>query len=450
MEQFKKYSSEAEYVADASARASAKKTIVSVVADSEAKFDGYGVFVEKEFTKDGDLVVYDATHGVRFIDGDTLPATKALTTALLSALGVTAVAVVFRYKDRVVGVDVVWGPNQRWAAGFQIAIYGVDTTNGGSFTISHNTSTDIAITYSAGTTLSEVAAAIKSACGAALYGTDYWAATVDEAKGAIVLTLNYYIQCTSLEVTGASGGEYSHQITPLHYQNCELSSLGLDIIQDNVVYRKNGYSTYYAGTNLARMIERYSTNGSANTKQPVKHSEILKESVFNATDNPLVYEYYNGDYSAYIADQMVMRPYSKGMLEPKQHTFGENTRKLATITYPDIDGVPQPAFPFAAWAVGYDPMGVGADSGTHIGAGDWFCMDADLGAAFLAERALDGSDAINRTLTKTGNTWRPQDATVWTETSYNVRNSMVLYSNGNLSGNIRYGSYRTRAVAAFD
>lgn len=450
MEQFKKYSSEAEYSADASTRAAAKKTIVSVVANSIAKYDGYGVFVEKEFVKDGDLVVYDATHGVRFIDGDTLPATKALTTTMLSALGVKAVAVVFKYKGRTVGVDINWGPYQRWAAGFQIAIYGIDTANGGSFTIAHNATTNIDVAYSAGSTLSEVAATIKTACAAALYGSDYWTTSVNEEANAIVLTMNYYLQCTSLEVVNASAGEHSRQITPLHYQNCNFSDIGVDITQDNVIHRKSGLATYYAGINYERLLERYRTNGNSNTKQPVKHSEILKEAVFTAEDNPLVYEYYNGSYEAYIADQMAKRPYSKGMLEPKQHTFGENTRKLAAITYLDINGEQQPAFPFAHWAVNYDPMSIGVESGTHIGAGDWFHMDADMGAAFLADRKIDGSDIINRTLAKVGATWRPQDMSVWTETSYNVRTSMIVNSYGNLTGYSRYGSDRTRAVSAFD
>lgn len=450
MEQFKKYSSEAEYVAGASARASAKKTIISVVADSVAKFDGYGVFVEKEFVKNGDLIVYDATHGVRFIDGDTLPATKALTTTMLSSLGVKAVAVVFKYKGRTVGVDINWGPYQRWAAGFQIAIYGIDTANGGSFTIAHNATTNIDIAYSAGSTLSEVANTIKTTCATALYGLDYWTATVNEEAGAIVLTMNYYLQCTSLEVVNASAGEYSRQITPIHYQNCNFVDIGVDIVQDNVVYRKNGLATYYAGINYERMLARFRTNGSASTNQPVKHSEILNEAVFTAEDNPLVYEYYNGSYEAYIADQMAKRPYSKGMLEPKQHTFGENTRKLAAITYLDINGEQQPAFPFAHWATNYDPMGIGVESGTRIGAGDWFNMDADMGAAFLADRKIDGSDIINLTLAKVGATWRPQDMSVWTETSYSVRYSMIIYSNGYLTGSYRCNSIRPRAVAAFD
>ena len=450
MEQFKKYSSEAEYSADASTRAAAKKTIVSVVANSIAKYDGYGVFVEKEFVKDGDLVVYDATHGVRFIDGDTLPATKALTTTMLSSLGVKAVAVVFKYKGRTVGIDVNWGPYHRWAAGFQIAIYGINTTNGGSFTIAHNATTNIDVAYSAGSTLSEVAATIKTACGAALYGADYWATSVDEESSAIVLTMNYYLQCTSLEVVSASAGEHSRQITPLHYQNCNFSDIGVDITQDNVIHRKSGLATYYAGINYERLLERFRTNGSSSTKQPVKHSEIIKEAVFTAEDNPLVYEHYNGSYEAYIADQMAIRPYSKGMLEPKQHTFGENTRKLAAVTYPDINGEQQPAFPFAYWAVNYDPMGVGFEAGTHIGAGDWFNMDADMAAAFMADRKVDGSDIINQTLAKVGATWCPQDSTVWTETSYSVRYSMFCLSNGYLTINLRYITSRTRAVSAFD
>ena len=172
--------------------------------------------------------------------------------------------------------------------------------------------------------------------------------------------------------------------------------------------------------------------------------------MFTAEDNPLVYEYYNGSYEAYIADQMAKRPYSKGVLEPKQHTFGENTRKLAAITYLDINGEQQPAFPFAHWATNYDPMGIGVESGTRIGAGDWFNMDADMGAAFLADRKIDGSDIINLTLAKVGATWRPQDMSVWTETSYSVRISMVILSNGSLLINYRYLSSRTRAVSAFD
>lgn len=444
MQSINKYTTNEEYTADASRRKALKASTISLIESTgECKIEGYGVFVEKIFAKFGDVVVYDATHGVRFIDHASLPATASETTTMLNAMGVTAVGVVFDNDGSKVYVMAAKAQSARWAEGFIVYVHGV-STSGGGFTLTYN-DVVIPITYSSGT-LADIATQIKAALDASSLGA-HWVVSVD--GNDISIAWHWYTpHISSVAISGAKKGETMTQITPIDYQTTLVSDVIGEEYPTYYVLRKVGNLVSYAGCHYERFLQYYREKGNEDKNQSILHYGVLRESVFNEVDNPIVYAHYNGDYEAYVRDHLIKDPTHKGaMLDRKSK---HNTVRLAGAKYTDIHGVEKPIYPAAYLCHNFDPLALGENSGTNIGLHDWVLPSFAILKKLMEQTEIGGTDALNQTLSKlSGGNCRPESSYIWSSTQYNAAGSWYYSAYGNMYTGNNYSSYTVSAVSAF-
>ena len=408
MKYLRNYENQASYNADTRPTDS---SVVSNIENVGVKYDGKNVFVPKESANVGDILVIDNGE-LRYIKLDTYDA--ALTT-------VEPIGVVYYRTDteiRVIYKDDL-GSHQ-WAAPFRVKVEGFDLASGGTHEISVN-STIYQFSYSAGATLADVSSAIL----AALPTDAGW--SVETKDGYIVIQRSYYTPAiNSFDVSDLT-------VTIL---NEDWQARLTNILETYTNWtRENGYSHAYAGANFERFLQYYSASGSDATGVDESVYSVIKESVFNATDNPLLVEKY-GTYENYILDNMVKMPYSKDAIADNDGKL--NTEKLISYTYIDDDGVEKPCFPAAH-----------AASSVSAGNVNWWLPSAEEMAVLVRGVKLDYSDPLSRSLYKIGSRFAITSSH-WTSSERYSNSSWFYYGYGGM-GNyyIKNNSFVVRAVSAF-
>ena len=409
MKYLRNYSNKASYNADATRPSDS--SVVSNIETGEIIYEGKNIFVPKESANVGDILVIDNGE-LRYIKLDTYDA--ALTT-------VEPIGVVYYRTDTEIRV-IYKGSlgSHQWAAPFRVKVEGFDLTSGGTHTISVN-STTYNFTYSAGATLADVSSAIL----ASLPTGAGW--SVETKDGYIVIQRSYYTPAiNSFDVSDLT-------VTILN-EDRQARLTGFLTAYINWT-RENGYSHAYAGANFERFLQYYSASGSDATGVDESVYSVIKESVFNATDNPLLVEKY-GTYENYILDNLVKMPYSKDAIADNDGKL--NTEKLISYTYIDDDGVEKPCFPAAH-----------AASSVSAGNVTWWLPSAEEMAVLVRGVKLNYSDPLSRSLFAIGARFAiifPH----WTSSERNS-NSSWFYSGtyGGMSLNTKNGPSVVRAVSAF-
>lgn len=409
MKYIKNYTNQAAYDDDTT-----RPTDSSVVSNIEGvgvNYDGKNVFVPKESADVGDIVVVDNGE-LRYIKLDTYDA--ALTT--VEPIGV----VYYRTGGEIRVIYKASLGNAQWAAPMRVKVEGFDLVNGGTHTITVNSST-YPFTYAAGATLSDVSAAILSALPA---GAGW---SVETKVGYVVIQRNYYTPAIStFTVTGLTAtilnADYQAQYT------------GFLTAYVNFM-RENGYSHAYAGANYERFLQYYEVSGSDATGVDPSVYAVVRRSVFNDVDNPLLVSAY-GTYENYILDNLVKMPYSKDAIADNDGK--SNTEKLISYTYIDDDGVEKPSFPAAH-----------AASSVSAGNVNWWLPSAEEMAILVRGVKLNYSDPLSRALYKIGDRFAIT-STHWTSSERNSYGSWDYNGYyGGMGGNGKNNSYVVRAVSAF-
>ena len=198
--------------------------------------------------------------------------------------------------------------------------------------------------------------------------------------------------------------------------------------------RENGYSYAHAGANFENFLQYYSASGSSATGVDESVYQAIRESVFNATDNPLLVAKY-GTYENYILDNMVKVPYSNDAIADNDGKA--NTAKLS-LTYIDDDGVEKPCFP-------------AAHAAKNVSAGNvtWWLPSAEEMAVLAHGVKLNYSDPLSRSLFAIGARFGIT-SNHWTSSERGSSTSWIYsgYISGMLS-DIKGNSYVVRAVSAF-
>jgi hypothetical protein len=407
MKYIKNYESQASYNADTRPTDS---SVVSNIENAGVKYDGKNVFVPKESANVGDILVIDNGE-LRYIKLDTYDATL---------ITVEPIGVVYYRTDteiRVIYKDSLG--DAQWAAPFRVKVEGFKLASGGTHEISVN-STTYQFSYSAGATLDDVSSAIL----ASLPTNAGW--SVETKSGYIVIQRNYHTPAiNSFDVSDLT-------VTILN-EDWQARLTGFLTAYTNWK-RENGYSHPYAGANFERFLQYYSASGSAATGVDESVDTVIKESVFNATDNPLLVEKY-GTYENYILDNLVKMPYSKGAIVDNDGKA--NTDKLVSYTYIDDDGVEKPCFPAAH-----------AASSVSAGNVNWWLPSAEEMAVLVRGVKLDYSDPLSRSLFAIGARFAITFIH-WTS-SERSSNTSWFYGGG---GHMDFGTERyprvVRAVSAF-
>lgn len=407
MKYIKNYENQAAYNADTTRPQDS--SVVSSIRNVGIKYEGKNVFVPKESANVGDILVVDNGE-LRYIKLDTYDA---------SLISVTPIGVVYYRTNseiRVIYKDSLG--NAQWAAPFRVKVEGFDLASGGTHEISVN-STTYQFTYSAGATLSDVSAAILAALP-----TDVgW--SVETKVGYIVIQRGWRIPAiNSFDITDLT-------VAILNEDN-QARFTGFLTPYANIM-RENGYSHAYAGVNYERFLQYYEVNGSDATGVGPSVYSVVRRSVFNETDNPLLVAAY-GVYENYILDNMAKIPYSKDAIADNDGRL--NTEKLVAYTYIDDDGVEKPSFPAAH-----------AASSVSAGNVNWWLPSAEEMSVLARGVKLDYSDPLSRSLHLIGNRFSITSAH-WTSSE---RDSILSWIyNGIYGGNgTKTYSIVVRAVSAF-
>lgn len=442
MKYINEYANTAAYTADSN-RPTTASTVSNIEDGTGLKFDGKNVLSLSPGI--GDIVVFDKTTGTKkFIKLDTYYA------ATLSP-NLVVMGVVYDRTEkevRVVAKNEIAG--QQWAAPYRVKLTGFDLATGGSFTITVNATTTSAINYAASATLAQIATAIMAALEAAGFtAATGWTATADTVNNCIVVQQNREApNVTVFTVTDAA----SKVVRTILTGNYQTAVSGLLPIYGSIS-RKDGSATHFAGAIWQRFYDYFRVNGDDTTNNAVGATSVIRESRFNATDNPLLTAFYS-NYIAYLQNKMIKYPYSKNAITSVDGKG--NTAKLATVTYVDADGTTKKAYPAAAVAAAYGIAVAGATTGFE--AGNWWLpatkeiymllKDVTYG---LAGITTANCDAVNRSLSVIGGNLMSVSSYWWISTEFSASNAWNCNGNsGRLYFSNKSSMLATRQVTSFN
>lgn len=426
MKYINKYTNKAAYDADAG-RVALTRSSVSLIEDGTGiKVDGYNVLTSKETAEIGDIVVYEkATATKRILKAGTYKASSLPANILI-------VGVVYsRVGNLVRVVSKANSATSRYAAGYQRKLSGF-SVSGGSFTITVNAITTASITYVYADTssLAQIATNITAAFTTA--GIANWTITADVANNCIIAEYNYYTSISAFSVTDAN----SNVVTTALNSQFQTTLVGGSIIPYGSITRNGGVSTYFGGANFDRFKVYYSASGDDAVNKDSTYTGVIKESRFNATDNPVLYALY-ANYDAYLQAQCVRFPFLKGAITDK---LGKsNTAALAAITWNNASSVATPAYPAASAANSYAI----ADTVGFL-AGDWWLPSCRELFLLMRDVAL-----VNASLSAIGASQVPVTSSFWSSTECSAASSWLYGSSGTLGYNYKSNIDNVRAVTAF-
>ena len=346
MKNINNYENLAAYEADTN-RPTDENTVSFIKDINIIKRKGVNVIVPSIYCEVGDTVIYDTVEEkYKVIKNGTV------NRALLSSRYIIT-AVVSERSNTSALIDAGVQVTKQWAAPYKVKMSGFSFAADGSFTLTINTTTTAAISYTTTDTLATLATKIQEAIRAKY--PNGW--TVTAYADHIVVEQNYYtpnvtiFTCSDTNITvNILTGNYQTAITGLLSPSTQL-------------YRNDGTVEYYAGANFLKFKQYYSANGGDSVNQALTSNGVIRESRFNATDNPILFEYYK-TYDNYLQAKMVKKSYSKGIITDKNGQG--NTRKLAAVTYTNHDGVVSPAYPAADYCNLFERAGT-----KHLG-GSWW------------------------------------------------------------------------------
>lgn len=451
MSQVNKYADRAAYASDTN-RLSTLSAVSLIASDNELIYDGVNVVVGKDAAAAGDCAVYDKTAGaIRFVKGATLSAAQ-----LPESL--TPLAVVYaRQGDKVliVSLDNV-ASAQRWAYSYEVALSGFDLSAGGTIVLKFAYTYEKTITYTAGTTLSDLAAAVNTALRTGevnLSVTDRggWSAAADEATGRVVLTSNGYMESWTT-VEAVSGATLTTRPDDTNYQT-KLTGVLLDKGQTiEYVRRNNGIVTSPAGCNMEKFLQYYSANGTAPTSNiPLDSATIVNQASFETSEFCAELRAAYADYASYLfGEHMAQYPSAYGAMLRDGRT---NTAKIGGLRFTDIYGQSKPCYPAAAAALEYGVAVEGATTGLE--AGGWWLPSVEEVYLLMYDRAATSAeverDPVNRTLSHLSKaTCYGANFNPWTSCEYNMRYPFMYDGSTGVTGavNSKYNANIVRPVSA--
>lgn len=423
MKYIKNYSDQAAYDADQTRPTDA--SVVSLInASKMVRYNGVNVVAEVDYASKGDTVIFDTVDGrTKVVKLGTLVPPLVERYIICGIVSKVDEAYVWMVPNQ--SISAQWGsPKKIVMAGFTV----------GDFTITINTTQTQPINYLSTDSLSDLAAKIQNAIQAVM--TTHPAGWTASAYATyIVVQQNSYTP----NVTSFACSDGGVTVSILGNLNYQTATSGL-LANNTLIYRQDGSSTSWAGGHFEKYLGYYSVSGEDATGRDVGVGNVIKESRFNETDNPLLVEYY-GTYRNYVADKMARHPYGKGIMSDQSGQI--NTRILAADTFADHDGVILHGFPAAAVANSF-----GIDN-TPFLAGQWWLPSA-LEFLEIIEGITYGHsqyplDPISRGLRDAGGTYINPGVSHWTSSEcsgylawlYNGTIGRINASNKNLVLSVR-------------
>ena len=432
MKNINNYTNLAAYNADSN-RPTNQNT-VSLIKDTNSILrKGVNVITEARYAGIGDTVVYDTV--------DQRPKVVKLDTLILPLSGrYIIVGTVWRRDEKNVYIVAnQYAESSKWGSPWRAKLSGFDFSSAGSFTVTINSSTTAAINYTTSDTLATLAVKIQDAIRAIMTTHPAgWTATAYE-NYIVVQQDSYTPNVTSF--TCSYAGVTINVLTG----NYQTATTGL-LKNDTSVFRIDGSVTTWAGCNYEKFLSYFSVNGSDTTNGGLLDASVIKESRFNATDNPILFNYY-GTYRNYIAAKMIRYPYSKGIIT--DYDGKGNTDKLASVMFTDHDNTVKAAYPAA-----YAAKNFGIAGAQGFTPGSWWLPSAVELYLIMKDvtYGLSGFalDKLNKGIEAAGGTKISVGHYIWTSSEY-AGNHAFNY-NGSL-GTIhaigKFYVYYVRPLSAF-
>jgi len=407
---------------------------VSLIKDTNSILrKGVNVIVEGRYAGIGDTVVYDTV--------DLRPKVVKLDTLILplSSRYIVVGTVWRRDEKNVYVVSNQYAESSQWGAPWRAKMSGFDFTSDGSFTITINSSTTASINYTTSDTLTTLAVKIQDAIQAIM--TTHPAGWTATAYGNyIVVQQNSYTPNVTNFMCSYAG--VTINVLTGNYQTATTGLLK----NDTRVFRIDGSVNYWAGCNYEKFLSYYSVNGSDATNETLTSPNVIRESRFNATDNPILFNYY-GTYRNYIAAKMTRYPYSKGIIT--DYNGKGNTDKLASVMFTDHDGAMKAAYPAAHTAKNF-----GIANADRFTPGSWWLPSAP--ELYLIMRdvtyGLSGFslDKLNKGIEAAGGAKISAGHYIWTSSEY-AGNSAFYYNGGygSIGAYSKDSVYNVRPLSAF-
>jgi hypothetical protein len=430
MKNINKYENLAAYEADTN-RPTDENTVSLIKDINIIKRKGVNVIVPTAYCSVGDTVVYDTIEEkYRVIKNGTV------NRALLSSRYIITAVVVERSNTSAL-IDAGVQVNKQWAAPYKVKMSGFSFASAGSFTITINSTTTSAINYTTTDTLATLATKMQDAIRA-IMTTRPLGWTVTAYADYIVVEQNSYTP--NVTVFTCSDTNITVNILTGNYQTA-LSGL---LTSSTQIYRNDGTFEYNAGANFLNFKQYYSANGGDSFNQTLTSNGVIRESRFNATDNPILFEYYK-TYDDYLQAKMVKKSYSKGIITDKNGQG--NTRKLAAVTYTNHEGVVSPAYPAADYCNLFERAGT-----KHLG-GSWW-MPSVWEFEQIISKITNGisgvdQDIITKGFVESGLTPISVNTIYWCSSEYYSTNAWLYYGYiGTFTNSSKYNSYNCRVVSA--
>jgi hypothetical protein len=430
MKNINKYDNLAAY--DADTNRPTNENTVSLIKDINIiKRKGVNVIVPSIYCSVGDTVVYDTEEEkYKVIKNGTV------NIALLSSRYIITAVVAERSNTSALidaGVQVA----EQWAASYKVKMSGFSFVADGSFTLTINSTTTSAINYTTTDTLATLATKMQDAIRAIMTAHPIGWTVTAYADYIVVEQISYtpnvtVFTCSDANITvNILTGNYQTAITGLLSPSTQL-------------YRNDGTVEYYAGANFLKFKQYYSANGNDSVDQTLTSNGIIRESRFNATDNPILFNYYL-TYDNYLQAKMVKKSYSKGIIIDKNGQ--SNTKKLAVVAYTNHDGTASPAYPAADYCNLFERVGT-----KHL-TGSWWLPSVWEFEQIISKitNGISGveQDIITKGFIEAGLTPLNAGSPYWLSCEYSF-NSAWIYSGliGTFYRNAKNNSYNCRVVSA--
>lgn len=439
MKYINKYADLAAYTADTNRPTEAKT--VSKVAQN-LRYEGKNIVVDKAYCAYGDTVVFDKNDGkAKVVKLDTL--NRATLGSNYDIKGV----ICDRDERTGYAVSLNYATSAPWGAPYKVKVTGFDLATGGSFTITVNSTTTSAIVYTTSDTLTTIATSMMAALQAAGFtAATGWSCTARVAQNCIVVQQSWHTPNVITFLITDADSKVTRAILTGNYQTA-LSGL---VPALGSIRRADGVDSSFAGNNFAKFKLRYSASGDDSINQAVGASTIIKESRFNAVDNPLLVSYYV-TYDNYLMAKLARHPFSKGAITRDAGIV--DTKALAAIMYPDYDDSYKPGYPAAYNAFTYGVPSEGYTTGFE--AGNWYLES--VRRMFLLMKDLtyglpgittSNADPINRSLYAAGGTTISVADYPWTSTESSGDRAWI-YGGDSVGSTNKNGTNLVRPVTAF-
>ena len=277
MKNINKYDNLAAYEADTN-RPTDENTVSLIKDKNIIKRKGVNVIVPSIYCEVGDTVIYDTVEEkYKVIKNGTV------NRALLSSRYIITAVVVERNNISAL-IDAGVQVYQQWAASYKVKMSGFSFASAGGFTLTINSTTTSAINYATTDTLATLATKMNDAIRA-IMTTHPLGWTVTAYADYIVVEQNSYTP--NVTIFTCSDTNITVNILTGNYQTAHTG-----LLSPSKLYRNDGTAEYYAGANWWKFKQYYSASGEDLTNQTLTSVGVIKESRFNATDNPILFEYY--------------------------------------------------------------------------------------------------------------------------------------------------------------